>query len=252
MTEIQMLAEAKNKDHGFTLAELAIVLLIVGLLLAGALVPLSTQVEQRRISETQKTLEEIKEALIGFAIVNRRLPCPDTNNDGVADPATPGACPQLFGNVPWQTLGTPQFDAWGTPFRYQVTNVSSSAYTTAIMLPPAVASADLHVCASATSPAVTATTCGAGAAGTANTLIADAPAVFYSMGSNGTQWLSGGIIPASADEKENANLVSNTNLVFVNHVKTGAGSVSGEFDDIVSWLPPNILFSRMVAAGRLP
>jgi hypothetical protein len=26
----------------------------------------------------------------------------------------------------------------------------------------------------------------------------------------------------------------------------------GEFDDQVVWIPPGILFSRMVAAGRLP
>ncbi len=60
----------KAKRAGFTLVEMAIVLVIVGLLLGGLLMPLSAQVEQRRIGETQKALDEIKEALVGFAIAN--------------------------------------------------------------------------------------------------------------------------------------------------------------------------------------
>ncbi len=56
------------------------VLMIVGLLLGGLIVPLSAQMDQRRATETQKTLEEIKEALTGYAVINGQLPCP-------ADPA---------------------------------------------------------------------------------------------------------------------------------------------------------------------
>ena len=68
-----------SKHLGFTLVELAISIFIIALLLGSILVPLATQVEQRQISETQKTIEEIKEALIGFALANSYLPCPDSN-----------------------------------------------------------------------------------------------------------------------------------------------------------------------------
>jgi prepilin-type N-terminal cleavage/methylation domain-containing protein len=44
----------KMNRAGFTLVEMAIVLVIVGLLLGGLLMPLSAQIEQRRIGETQK------------------------------------------------------------------------------------------------------------------------------------------------------------------------------------------------------
>ena len=63
-------------QNGFTLIEMAIVLMIVGLLLGGLLVPLSAQMDQRNISDTQKAMSEIKEALIGYAMANGRLPCP--------------------------------------------------------------------------------------------------------------------------------------------------------------------------------
>jgi len=45
---------------------MAIVLVIIGLLLGGLLMPLSAQLEQQRISETQKYLDQIREALLGL------------------------------------------------------------------------------------------------------------------------------------------------------------------------------------------
>ena len=62
--------------RGFTLVEIAVALFIVTLVLGSILVPLTSQVEQRQISDTRKTLEEIKEALMGFAVANGYLPCP--------------------------------------------------------------------------------------------------------------------------------------------------------------------------------
>ncbi len=59
-----------NRMRGFTLIELAIVLVILTILIGGLAVPLSAQIQARRIAETQKTLEEAKEAIIGYAMSN--------------------------------------------------------------------------------------------------------------------------------------------------------------------------------------
>ena len=56
----------KKKNCGFTLIEMAMVLMIVGLLLGGLLPTISSQVEQRNVTETRKQLDEIQQALIGF------------------------------------------------------------------------------------------------------------------------------------------------------------------------------------------
>ena len=56
---------------------MAVGLDIIALLLAGLLVPLTTQVNQRQNSGTQKAFDEIKEALTEFAIANGYLPCTD-------------------------------------------------------------------------------------------------------------------------------------------------------------------------------
>jgi prepilin-type N-terminal cleavage/methylation domain-containing protein len=234
---------------GFTLIEMAIVLLIVTLLLGGLLMPLSAQVEQRKVSETQKTLEEIKEALLGFAIANGRLPCPaNAISHGAEAPAGGGACANaLDGFVPAVTLGiTPTddqgfaIDGWGQRIRYAVTTANSRAATSTDGIKIAsmgTFSPDLHVCAS--SAGVTATACGP----PTNTLMASAPALIYSLGKN---WATGG--GTGNDEAENLD----ADQVFVSHVPSPATAPNGEFDDIVTWLSPNILFSRMLAAGRLP
>ncbi len=65
-----------RRPSGFSLIELAIVLFIVSLLIGGLLMPLSAQNEIRGRQETDKALANIREALIGFAVVNGRLPCP--------------------------------------------------------------------------------------------------------------------------------------------------------------------------------
>lgn len=235
--------------RGFTLIEMAIVLLIITLLLSALLVPLGTQVEQRKIAETQKTLEEIKEALFGFAIANGRLPCPASAASGVESP-TGGVCDPWNGFVPAITLSISPtdnqgfaIDGWGQRIRYAVTTSNTSAVTTgdgirSLSLGMGEFSPDLHVCASSTG--VTAGACGPVV--NTNTLTASAPAVIYSLGTN---WATGG---TGADEAENLD----ADKVFISHVPSSATAPNGEFDDIVVWLSPNILFSRMLAAGKLP
>ena len=253
--------------RGFTLIELAIALFIITLVLGALLVPLTTQIAQRRISDTQKTLDDLKEALLGFAVSTTRLPCPaSATSNGVESfctSATPNPCgaelltyqahgrcfAQYNGFVPGTTLGLAAtdaqgyaIDAWGTRIRYAVTasasaNVSIFTSTSGMRTTTLTALApDLVVCAS--SSVVTATTCG-----TAPILTSSAPAVIFSLGLNANT--GGG---TSADEAANLN----GDQVFVSRVRSDPGSAGGEFDDIVTWLSENVLYNRMVAAGQLP
>ena len=66
----------KSEQRGFTLIELAIVMFIVALMLGGMLLPLSAQQDVRARSETTRMMNEAREALIGFAMINDRFPCP--------------------------------------------------------------------------------------------------------------------------------------------------------------------------------
>jgi prepilin-type N-terminal cleavage/methylation domain len=247
----------KKYNSGFTLVEMAMVLLIVALLLGGMLVPLSAQMEQRNISDTQKALSEIKEAIIGYALANGRLPCPaSSTSNGVESfagggNASNGNCSNFYnGFVPAATLGFTSavdnqgntgfaVDSWSNRIHYAVTSSNSNAFTTTNGMSTVGISSlspNLLVCSSASTSS---SSCSV--ANSTLTSSPGVPVVIYSTGKNGQ---NGG---TSADEAENPNPNSADNdSVFVSHTPTPT------FDDLVVWISPNILFNRMVAAGKLP
>ena len=129
-------------SKGFSLVELAVAVAIIALLLAGALIPLSTQIEVRNVADTRRSMESIRDAIIGFAQANGRLPCPADGtvpaggSDAAGRPAgaeqlTPAtlpppstaACTNSFGVIPWTTLGVPETDNWGRRFSYWVSPI---------------------------------------------------------------------------------------------------------------------------------
>ncbi|MCX6060993.1 MAG: putative Ig domain-containing protein [Campylobacterales bacterium] len=59
---------------GFTLIELAMVLIVVGLMMGGAFQMMKTMQEKARSTEAKNTLNAAKEAVIAFAINHNRLP----------------------------------------------------------------------------------------------------------------------------------------------------------------------------------
>jgi prepilin-type N-terminal cleavage/methylation domain-containing protein len=115
--------------RGFTLVEMAIVLLIIGLLLSGGINLLSTTSENANYKQTQNTLQEIKDALVTYYAINKRLPCPDSIApfDGKEDASctTPDS---LRGYLPYATLGIGgSGDAWGEPIKYVINQSFSAA-----------------------------------------------------------------------------------------------------------------------------
>ncbi len=211
----------KLYKSGFTLVELAIVLVIVGLLISAFLTPLAAQLEQSRNAEVRRDLLEIKEALIGFAVINGQLPCPDTDGNGTDDGcANTNATSASGGNVPWSTLDTKQLDPWGRRYQYQVNN----AFSTTFLLTTTGSGAGLiRVC--------TTSACG-------GTEASNVPLVIFSTGQNGAV-----IPPAGLDEQENVD----GDKDFVSH-----DFAAGGFDDIVVWISTNVLMNRMVSVGKLP
>jgi len=125
------------KSRGFTIAELAIAIAVLALLLFSAMVPFSAQMDLRNVADTRRTMDSIREAIIGFTQANGRLPCPANGNIAFGS-AGAGieqfngtSCVAAFGVVPWATLGTPEVDAWGRRFSYRV----SPAFADAILAP---------------------------------------------------------------------------------------------------------------------
>jgi len=223
-------------SRGFTLTEMAVVLVIVALLIAGVMIPLSAQQDIRLRQETDRTLGDIREAILGYAASHSAgdgkpyLPCPDTDDDGIENrAASPGACSSQEGRVPWVTLGIARQDGWNNRYRYRVTAAFSNSAVGFTLS----SAGDITVCADSASCATT-------------TVASAVPAIVVSHGPNGAGAFNtvGGTnaAPTGADELENTN----GDGTFVSKTSDAA------FDDLVAWVPPTVLVNRMITTGKLP
>ncbi len=121
----------RSSHAGFSFLELAIVLVVLGLVMGTGAQIVSLSTDYNQVKSTGNHLDEIEKALVSYAQRQRRLPCPDVNTDadgydGLADPEGPGACTndQGGGQVPYATLGISaevgDRDGWGDRIVYRV------------------------------------------------------------------------------------------------------------------------------------
>lgn len=231
------------KNKGFTLVEMAIVLVIIGLLIGGLVTPLSVQLEQRRVADTQRGMEEAREALIGFAVRNGYLPCPAISATNGLEDRDGARCgnERRIGFLPWATLGLNKLDSWNHLYLYSVTPAfTDSANVFRLNTPRDITVASRDALGNLVSA----------------TAVNDIPAVILSHGRNGFgAYSDAGIRQAdtgagNVDEKANMNPAGQA---FITRVASdNATAPGGAYDDIVLWLSPNILYNRMLAAQRLP
>jgi len=243
---------ARRAQAAFTIVELAVVMAIVGLLLAGAMMTLGAQAEQRAIDETRRRLNSAVDALIAYAVVNGRLPCPAApGTTGDESPPATGACTNPYnGFVPARTIGLQPaddafyaLDGWNNRIRYAVSGAAPVGcagvlwhFTNGTNLKTYGMSCkpnDLDVCN-------VAGICSAG-----NRVVAQNTAAFivYSVGKNGPNAAAYG-----PDETENVN----NDARFVNRTWSGSDSPNGSYDDLMVVVPAGLFYSRLVAAGVLP
>ncbi|MEO8007442.1 MAG: prepilin-type N-terminal cleavage/methylation domain-containing protein [Betaproteobacteria bacterium] len=237
-------------QNGFTLIEISVVLVIVTLLLGSLLVPLAAQIEQRQRAETEKRLEEIKDALLGFAVANGYLPCPAKSAADGTEDRTTGVCGKRVGFLPWVTLGVAAADSWENLYRYSV----DAEFANSVAIFSLGQKTDIRIRGrDPLGNPINISNDG----NTTPPKGRDIPAVVISHGKNGFGATSrDGIarpLPATwtsaLDEFQNAN---NSTDFWARVGSTNTALAYGQYDDLVVWISPNILFSRMVAAGRLP
>jgi len=247
--------------RGFSLVELAVVMAIVAFLLGSLMYTLSAQVEQRNFEDTRRRLEQARDLLLAFAIVNGRLPCPATSASSGDESLTAGAgtaCTTYYaGYLPARAIGYQQVDSggyavdtWGNRIRYVVSNTawgtgSAARFTKQHVSSDAAAAwaltnvpGDLVVCSTATG--ATSTACAAASVVTnPNVLVA----IIFSTGKNGS-------VACATCTDELAN--NGADPVFVYHTPSPSGAAGGEFDDQFAWITIGELYAKLIAAGVLP
>ena len=230
-----------SKRQGFTLVEMTVVMVIVGLMLGGLMIPLSGQMDQRNYSKAQADMNEVREALIGYALANGHLPCPAISVADGREDRTGTTCTsnKRAGFLPWAELGVPKLDSWGHLYRYSVTPAYSNSGTKISFSNVG----DITIRSRDNTGASIKLTNEPGV-----------PAVIISFGKNGRHGFNsdGSQVPDTSatniDEDSNANGTTE----FFSRDYSEATTGGGEFDDAVVWISPNVYFHRMVTAGQLP
>lgn len=258
------------RQRGFTLLEMAIVIFIVGMLTAGLIGPVQVQLEARDRRKTLDYMTEASEALYGYALTHRALPCPDTDGDGMANPdGSDGACDKETGFLPWAELGVDPGDAWGNHLTYRVREkqFTQPAQNTTC---DGATSDEFDLCSRGNITIVTRgdNVATAGVVESKFAFNAATPdnvaAVIVSHGRNG--YGATGLdntppkaVPAdNGDEAENADGDANFVSRGYSQQQNGCadndseGSPLCEFDDLVMPISRSLLVSRMVSAGQLP
>ena len=215
---------------GFTLVEMSIVLVILGVLLSGLITPFSTQLDASKRKGAETQLQDVHEALLGFSANNGRLPCPATvASNGLSAPNFATAtCTTNTGFVPVNTLGLNGavdtngrlLDPWLNPLRYTLTTANAGAFSNNLTLG---LTPDIQVC---------------GQSACSTTLTTTAVAVVFSPGSDG-------ITTTSVDQLENID----GDTLFVERIFSE--QVGAEFDDHIVWLSINTLVYNLVKAGQI-
>ena len=274
-----------TSGQGFSLVEIAVVLVILSVLLAIVAVPVSTQLNQRRATETQRLIDLAQQALIGYASANGRLPCPATDGTiiggvnsfgderfAAGGNATNGQCEYWTGYLPAVALGLSpvdgqgfMVDGWGLQqnrIRYAVwgSNIVTVGALN-VMYPftktggmKAATTTDLadaskkflFVCQSAPTGTLP-TAASAAVVNACGTAVKLTDKAPVVVYSLAANAATGG---TGTDEVFNAKTTANQTFAFVSHTPTPGPT--NEFDDIVSWMSLNVLFNSMQIAGKLP
>jgi prepilin-type N-terminal cleavage/methylation domain-containing protein len=283
---------SKNyKQHGFTLIEIAIVLLVVTILLGYTVAMFPVQQELKQYREANREMNSIINNLIAFAQVNGRLPCPDTSGGGgsidgledsldVYDISIAGAgndniidgCAAYFGYLPAKTLGMignykssgplkgTLLDPWGGSYGYAVSESDVSGNTIVdfvspneirnegiqnVMNPAALEPPDLFICddSATTGPDLNCT------AASSNPVVSNVAAVVISLGKDNNITDLTTVSPIQVENVDDINDGTNDKV----YISSSRSNVDGkEYDDIVKWISPNLLFSKMIEADQLP
>jgi type II secretory pathway pseudopilin PulG len=230
---------------GFTLVEMAVVLMIVALILGGLFVPISEQIDQRNRAETEKRLEEIKESLIGYALSHGYFPCPAKSAVDGAEDRDGTTCKdgKRVGHLPWTELGVTNLDGWDREFRYSVVLAYANSGAKISLSP-------------LTARDITIRTRDKDGNIVNVSNLNDIPVVVTSMGRNGFWGYDVNGVQLTDTSETNIDEDANGNgdgTIFWSRITAlNTAITGGEFDDLVVWISPNVYINRMVSAGQLP
>ncbi|MFO1434923.1 MAG: prepilin-type N-terminal cleavage/methylation domain-containing protein [Gammaproteobacteria bacterium] len=256
---------SRENQRGFSLIELAVVLLILSVLLYMGLGALSTTYTTRQYQTTDSRIVTIRSALVNYLRTRNHLPCPDTDfatPDGTGEDnrATANdestACAARFGLVPYKDLGIDRevaMDGWNNFFSYKVSNVNPAAVPSTnrnwTMYSTTAANEFFVGNDGGLSDSATVAALGSGITNAAVIIISHGPNGYGAYTEKGTRIT----LPTTADATlvdEQVNTTNGTN--FVDRPATDVPPAGGgTFDDVVSFMQPKDLLDPLIQDGAV-
>ncbi|MBF0306315.1 MAG: type II secretion system protein [Alphaproteobacteria bacterium] len=109
-----------GRQAGFSLIEMSIVLVILGLIVGSGVGIGSSYYSRSKVAEARVMMDRAERALRDYAAAYRALPCPNTDGTGIADGTTTCTGNQVNGVLPWATLGLRREEATD-PWKHYLT-----------------------------------------------------------------------------------------------------------------------------------
>lgn len=243
----------RAQHAGFTLVEMAVVVTLIGILMALGLATATSVMDSSKRATTKDRQDYVRDAFLAYFTVNHRVPCPDngsnvgnTGRDGVEDRTAGGAAPNVLvgcaaalGTVPYQTLGISRekaLDAYGNFITYRLDTARFWHLTATFQSPPGTPRSPCSPAGIITPPVA-----GLSVFSTpAIAQITNAAVVLISHGSNGKgAWNQGttnasrNALPTTAEEQGNTALNPATPAGYRSYVYSDAAATP--FDDVVQF-----------------
>lgn len=129
-----------GNQHGFTLLEIAVVMIIIGILAGGGVSLMKVLTERKTRTATVEYLQQARQALISFTVNNGRLPWADSDGDGLENSGA------VSGSLPFLTLRIAPADAYKRILRYALNaNLANNRFTGCSALRTGLAAAPMIV-----------------------------------------------------------------------------------------------------------
>lgn len=259
-----------QREHAFTLAEMAIVVVIFGIVVSMGLKLGVAKLNNAAYSDTVSKQARIKIALINYPRAKRELPCPETQTlpanaayglearvaapqDGACNAVAAGAIPV----VPWVTLGLSRddvVDGWGNFFTYRVASIATDRVNWTSQSTANPAAFTINELAYPTQNVMTIKQ-GDGI-NPLVTVTSQAVVAIISHGKNGfgARTIKGqlNVAPTGADELVNARPYATVPAVFIIRPATdNVAALGGAYDDIVAYMTPQDLLQPLASEGTL-
>jgi prepilin-type N-terminal cleavage/methylation domain-containing protein len=227
-----------RRSTGFTLVEMAVVMLILTLLVGGLSTGLGAHLSRRAEANTDEALAEARDALLGYVVRKGMFPCPAKSAQDGSEGREAGVCQTNTGLLPWATLGIAGTDGWGHRLRYAVTSSYTQKITT-------LGDGDIEIFTRNGNGDVLKLTTDGG----------KTPLVILSHGVNGAGATTqdGQALPlptGASDEAINAD--TSGRKFYSRTLSENAATPGGPFDDRLIWLSPNLIANRLISTGHFP